>query len=57
MGWGSLRFINRFAVYKKAVNCSNPCYTSITWVAIEFTPYNFIFFYYAYIVKMNLRLK
>ena len=33
MGWVSLRFIN-------------PCYMTITWVAIEFIPYDLIFCYY-----------
>lgn len=44
MGLGSLRFIICFADYrKKSVNWSNPVYTSITEVYIEFIPYNLFF--------------
>ena len=35
-------YLNHEADYK---NCSNPCYMSIIWVAIEFISYNLIFCY------------
>lgn len=38
---GSLRIIN----HEKRVNCSNIFYTSMTLIAIEVIPYNFIFCY------------
>ena len=46
MGSGSLHFIR----FIKNVNCSNHCYMNITWVAIEFIPYNLII-----VNMMNIR--
>lgn len=43
MGWASLHFKNRKAVYKKRVNWFNQCYVSITLLAIVFVPYYLIF--------------
>ena len=41
---GNLLFINREAIYKlKSINCSKPGYINITWVAIQFIPYDLIF--------------